>query len=277
MKIRKLEPNEHGSTRALWEQVFVEDTKEFLDYYYTCVTKKNDIYVIEEDGAIVSMIHLNPYDMHIGNSIYQTHYIVAVATNERYRRRGYMGKLLSEAMNEMKKYQEPFTFLMPAAESIYAPYGFQTVATQVHYKYDGSINEMGVPQISGYETRYAREQDCEALSVFAEEMFRTKYMIYTVRDQAYFAQLIREQESQHGGVIMVQDGAQLVGYFLLAKEGYLQVREPVSRYSKLDLVERMKLQIIDRPKIMIRPIDEDIYEKCMLDISFEQLCINEIV
>ena len=34
MIIRKLEQNEHGKTRELWEQVFPEDTKEFLDYYY---------------------------------------------------------------------------------------------------------------------------------------------------------------------------------------------------------------------------------------------------
>ena len=33
-KPRKLEKQEHIKTRKLWEDVFKEDTKEFLDYYY---------------------------------------------------------------------------------------------------------------------------------------------------------------------------------------------------------------------------------------------------
>lgn len=50
MKIlKKLKPEERGLTRTLWEQVFTEDTKEFLDYYYTEKTKNNEIYVIETD------------------------------------------------------------------------------------------------------------------------------------------------------------------------------------------------------------------------------------
>ena len=47
MKIlKKLKSKERGLTRTLWEQVFTEDTKEFLDYYYTEKTKNNEIYVI---------------------------------------------------------------------------------------------------------------------------------------------------------------------------------------------------------------------------------------
>ena len=47
MKIRKLDQSEHGKTRSLWEQVFSEDSQEFVDYYYYIKTKDNTIYVIE--------------------------------------------------------------------------------------------------------------------------------------------------------------------------------------------------------------------------------------
>ena len=57
MKIlKKLKPEERGLTRTLWEQVFTEDTKEFLDYYYTEKTKNNEIYVIETDHDIRAMV-----------------------------------------------------------------------------------------------------------------------------------------------------------------------------------------------------------------------------
>ena len=32
MILRRLEQTEHGKTRKLWEEVFTEDTREFLDY-----------------------------------------------------------------------------------------------------------------------------------------------------------------------------------------------------------------------------------------------------
>ncbi len=34
MQLRKLDSSEHSRTRALWEKVFPEDSKAFLDYYY---------------------------------------------------------------------------------------------------------------------------------------------------------------------------------------------------------------------------------------------------
>ena len=69
MIIRKLEQNEHGKTRELWEQVFPEDTKEFLDYYYFVKARDNQIYVIEEEGEIRSMLQRNPYEIRVENSV----------------------------------------------------------------------------------------------------------------------------------------------------------------------------------------------------------------
>ena len=54
MIIRKLEQSEHIATRKLWEEIFPEDTKAFLDYYYYIKAAKNQIYVVEEDGRICS-------------------------------------------------------------------------------------------------------------------------------------------------------------------------------------------------------------------------------
>ena len=84
MQIRKLERDEHIKTRPVYETIFPSDSKSFVDYYYTEKTKDNDIYVIEEDGGIQSMIHLNPYTL-MGNGKEQpSHYIVAVETKEEY-------------------------------------------------------------------------------------------------------------------------------------------------------------------------------------------------
>ena len=82
MVIRRLKQEEHARTRALWEEVFQEDTKAFLDYYYYIKTRDNQIFVIEEDGAIRSMIHLNPYQVKVENRYFPSAYIIAVATDK---------------------------------------------------------------------------------------------------------------------------------------------------------------------------------------------------
>lgn len=46
MKIEKLEVSQHLDTRKLYEEVFSEDEKSFVDYYYQEKTKDNIIYIV---------------------------------------------------------------------------------------------------------------------------------------------------------------------------------------------------------------------------------------
>ena len=130
MKFRKLERWEHDRTKALYETVFSEDKGAFADYYYTWKTKDNTIYVAEDESGIHAMVHLNPFEVSVYGKVQVLHYIVAVATEESYRHRGLMRSLLNLAMREMAENGEPFTFLMPASEAIYLPFGFRFASWQ---------------------------------------------------------------------------------------------------------------------------------------------------
>ena len=101
MKVRHLEQTEHGLTRPLYEEVFSEDSKRFVDYYYSEKTKDNQIYVAEEDGGIQAMLHLNPYELNVNGMKKKANYIVAVATRKSYRGRGFMKALLETALKDM--------------------------------------------------------------------------------------------------------------------------------------------------------------------------------
>ena len=122
MEIRKLEVTEHQECRRLYEEVFAEDSPSFVDYYYTEKTRDNQIYTVIEDGEIRSMLHLNPYRLYVNGSEKDVNYIVAVATQKEYRKRGYMASLLKRSLRDMYQAGEAFTFLMPASESIYQPF-----------------------------------------------------------------------------------------------------------------------------------------------------------
>lgn len=130
MKFRKLKRWEHDRTKALYETVFSEDKGAFADYYYTWKTRDNTIYAAEDENGIHAMVHLNPFEVSVYGKVQMLHYIVAVATEKQYRHRGLMRNLLNLAMREMAENGEPFTFLMPASEAIYLPFGFRFVSWQ---------------------------------------------------------------------------------------------------------------------------------------------------
>lgn len=233
MELRKLRQEEHIKTRKLWEAIFTEDTPEFLDYYYSAKTRDNEIYVIEEDDKIVSMLHLNPYQMRIGEKWYQTHYIVAVATDERYRKRGYMAALLKYVMQVMTDRGEPFTFLMPASEAIYKPFGFEFIYVQKRGKITGhrSLDK-------SLEMCFAKEEDCEEIAEFANS-FLEKYDVVTWRDADYYKTLLTEQMSENGGILLAKRDGKLQGVFCYAKDEIsynrkFEIREPLC-YRKKDL------------------------------------------
>lgn len=121
---RYLKPEERVSTRALYHAVFSEDTDQFVNYYYQYKIKDNEILVLEEEEKIISMLHLNPYTMIVNGYEFPCNYIVAVATDPEYRHQGCMRALLERSLNDMADRKMPFTFLMPASESIYAPFDF---------------------------------------------------------------------------------------------------------------------------------------------------------
>lgn len=197
MQVRKLKREEHTLSRPLYEEVFSEDSKQFVDYYYTEKTKDNQIYVVEEDGEIRSMLHLNPYQVSVNGTQKQVHYIVAVATQEAYRKRGYMAALLKQALGDMYQSGESFTFLMPASESIYLPFDFRTV-----YEQDKPfiIHSEGWEELS--------EEDCAELADWANAKLKERYQIYVWRDEAYYKRLRKEYACDGAGLMVrKQQGA----------------------------------------------------------------------
>lgn len=219
--VRKLDTKEHGKTRDLWERVFSEDTKQFLDYYYYFKTRENEIYVIEEEDAIRSMLHLNPYVLQVGERKFQGNYIIAVATEEAYRKRGYMGILLRRALQEMYNRKELFTFLMPAAEAIYTPYDFQFVYDQKRCQMKGREGVLSV------ELTDASISDAEEMAEFFCRHFAEKWQVYAVRDASYYQTLLFEQQSENGGIKLMKDAGRIVGMFYYADEDGLEIREPL--------------------------------------------------
>ncbi len=220
--------------------MFDEDSLSFVDYYYSEKTRDNQIYVVEEEGKIRAMVHLNPYRLYVNGSEKDANYIVAVATQKEYRKRGYMASLLREAVQEMYRAGETFTFLMPASEKIYLPFDFRIVYEQERRFYreeDNMETEFAVAD--------AAEEDCEELAAAADRYLREHYQVFAVRDAKYYRRLIKEYGSDGGRLKIYRKKGEIVDC-----RGYYPEEEK------------------ERPKIMVRIVD---VRRMLMSLSLRSL------
>lgn len=234
MILRKLKRQEAELTRPLYERVFYEDGKAFIDYYYSEKTKDNEIYVIQSEGDIRSMLHLNPYMLKVEAKEMESCYIVAVATDSGYRKRGYMSELLKKAVRDMYGRKMPFTFLMPASEQIYFPHHFRFVYDQQQWKPKATPDkQLTLKSLLSKEKwqqvliRKAVQEDCKRIAQFAEHLLKDTAQVYAKRDWSYYERLLLEQESQGGGILLAEYAGEIKGAVIYDKENGFSIREPL--------------------------------------------------
>ena len=227
-----LPQEEKKETIPLWKACFPEDTDRYLDYYYQEKAKDNRILAKKEDGKIITMLHRNPYKIHMWDKLWEADYIVAVATEENHRGRGHMREVLTKALRDMNLEGRPFTFLMPAAEAIYLPFDFRFVWKKPRLVLKRPAEEIleKVP-VSG-------EADWEKAGQFMEKWLAERSQIYTFRDTAYVRRLLRELESEDGELYFLKgEGEEPLGLqgltgrekkdqaLLYAREGLFEEKE----------------------------------------------------
>ena len=121
------------------------------------------------------MLHLNPYSLWVNGSRKEANYIVAVATQKEYRKRGYMASLLKKSLEDMYQAGEAFTFLMPASESIYLPL---TSGRYMSRKNDTIVRKEPLEDICIKE---ATDADCKELAEFANKYLAEHFQIFAIR------------------------------------------------------------------------------------------------
>lgn len=119
------------STRDLYEENFDIGDVEFVNYYYDEIIKRNVVVaMIDDESKVISMVHLNPYLYNISGKERWVHYLVAIATRKDYRKKGYMSRVLDEALKYLQNLHEPFCYVVPisdAVKGIYERFGFEEV------------------------------------------------------------------------------------------------------------------------------------------------------
>lgn len=221
---------ENQRARKLYEEIFDEDSPAFVDYYFRVKAAENEIFVVEnEKQEILATLHLNPYEMMFCGERVKTNYIVAVATRADCRHQGMMRSLLQASLQEMYRRKETFTWLMPAAEAIYRPFGFRfiyeknkmTVTADVLRRAETDENWQihSDQEVSGdIFCEEAKKEDLAELACFAEKQLSKLAEVYTVHDIAYFEQRMQEVGCEGGSLILIRKEKEICGYFLALKK-----------------------------------------------------------
>lgn len=208
--MRYLEREEREKTRGLWEEAFPGDSREFVDYYYRNKIADNRILAEEEDGEVISMVQLNPYRVQVRDREYGLDYIVGVATREDRRHQGHMRRLLLQMLRDMRGAGTPFTFLMPAAEAIYRPFGFRYIFDQPHRAWKTApVSGAGpVPGLTAEEIPsldYPSPEAVRCLAAWQQKFLSERYEVLAVRDESYIRRLMSELASEKGVWTLFRD------------------------------------------------------------------------
>ena len=221
---------ENQRARKLYEEIFDEDSPAFVDYYFRVKAAENEIFVVEnEKQEILATLHLNPYKMMFCGEKAKTNYIVAVSTRADCRHQGMMRSLLQASLQEMYRREETFTWLMPAAEAIYRPFGFRfiyeknkmTVTADVLQRAETDENwQIHSDQEVSRDIfcEEAKKEDLAELACFAEKQLSKLAEVYTVHDIAYFEQRMQEVGCEGGSLILIRKEKEICGYFLALKK-----------------------------------------------------------
>ena len=235
--IRYLETEEKGRCLDLWREAFPEDSTEFCDYYFKEKMKDNKVLVREENGEIVSMLHRNPYRIYMRGSEAVCDYIVGVSTLVAGRHKGYMRSLMLAMLRDMQEERMPFTFLMPARESLYRPYDFRYIYDQPRWvlKYNPHIHR----EPCNLKTLGAD------LAEWQTAWLKRQYDVFAIRDEAYLQRMEKELASENGTCTLLYDDDWFIG---MQSEWGLKEREMRYLYTG----EHYRSEAGRKPAIMAR-------------------------
>jgi len=126
--------------KSLWKEAF-GDSDEYLDFYFTQRFNPENARVIYENGRVVSMAHVYPYDIKTGGDIAKGVYILGVATRVEHRGRGLATKLLNEIIEEQAASGVDMVFLIPANTPLFDFYGIMGFE-DFFYAYEETVNDI---------------------------------------------------------------------------------------------------------------------------------------
>lgn len=195
----------------LWKSCF-EDSDRYVSWYFQEKWKKSvTVLLSSEENAPYSMLHLNPYVIVMEGKEVPLYYVVGVATHQAQRRKGYMGRVLQKAFQELYSQKCPFVYLMPARKEIYEPYDFQVIYQAFRRRWCLEAEACSEPSYTFVNYEEAELSEKDKLVELAQNLLSQQFQMFAKRDLAYFDEIAGEMEACRGELLLVYQGEELMG------------------------------------------------------------------
>ncbi|MCL1807033.1 MAG: GNAT family N-acetyltransferase [Oscillospiraceae bacterium] len=112
---------ETDDLRPLWETAFLPDEAFFSRDY-----RPEQALIVTDSQKPVSMLHILPRSLRLGDAVYKAGYIMGVATDPACRRQGLAAQLLKQAVKTIEEEEYDCAMLIPASAELaryYAKFG----------------------------------------------------------------------------------------------------------------------------------------------------------
>lgn len=138
MNIRYSEFSDKEELKKIWFECF-SDSCEFVDWNFENNYSPENVMLVEDNGKIVSNLHIIPYEIAFSKNVLKGAYISAVATPKEDRGKGYNKMLINKVLDELEKKDIDIAFLVPAIEGYYEKFGFIKIAEKTEDTVQGYI------------------------------------------------------------------------------------------------------------------------------------------
>lgn len=221
--------------REFWNEIF-HDPEDFTNYYFGRAGGKNRLLGAYMDGALIGMLHMNPYAVQMEAELADCYYIVGVAVRESMRRQGIMKLMMQRAIDDMRSEKCPMAFLMPKRQEYYTGFGFEMVYDTRVLRAD--VNRL-VEQLSNevytgiYKIESMHEYTLDELVGLSREInicLGERYSFYALRTVSYMTDMFEEHYCQNGGVCVVREQGGLrciFSYDVYDRTMYVERYEPL--------------------------------------------------
>ena len=225
---------------ALWDECFEKKGTPFYEWYFSeYALKQNKMLGGFEDHRLMTMVHLNPYTIHVRNKDFRVPYLVGVATAPEARGRHVMGELMDKTFTMLRAMKVPFVVLMPIHAGIYLPYGFSFTALRTQYELPLREIDLVGESLTGYTFHRISTKEAEALLAPVYDDAMAAYTGYVKRNHQEWENLLGSGSREGLETVVLKNGEKTCGYALYQKgEGIITIQElmALAPAAKLELL-----------------------------------------
>lgn len=216
MEFRKAGERDRNAVEGLWSYCFEGKDDPFFQWYFSKVCRMDEVLLGEEAGAVACDLHRRPYKLSLRGKVFDTDYIVGVATHPAARGRGLASALLQKAFRKAANEGKPAVILMPSAASFYRPLGFSFYVHQWQRK--ASPEHLSAIGKKAYRAGAVTSADDWPLLAGIYDAFTRKRTGFSLRDEASW-RLHMEGQLREGYIAVVYDEKGPAGYLWYSLSG----------------------------------------------------------